>query len=118
MDGTWSRENLAFQGATTLDRQGFRSMAMEDRKTGAIVSLTEYIDVAFPGSDPQGQLMRRHMRRMDSAMCKYLWEDVPYIWLRRTLQFISVPLCLARMAWSTLQSFWESHHMRRAERTG
>ena len=58
---------------TAIEPYGRRSLAFRRGDIGEFTTLTEHMERSMPG--PEDTLIRRHFRRLDEAMCWYLFED-------------------------------------------
>lgn len=98
-----------FKSAIAPD--GDRSMAYIRCDPGEPTTAAESWEQSMPG--PDNLVMRRHVRRMDKAMCWFFFENWRSGRVRSILQFVCLPLLIIRIGASYLRFGWELRQQRR-----
>ena len=90
---------------TAHDSKGRRSLLLRRDATGGLMTWAEEVDRTMPGAEHA--IVRKQFRRIDGAVCWYLFEDWRSSWVRTSLQIVSLPILLLRLGFDYLRFRWE-----------
>ena len=109
-------EDLIPLWQSAIDSSGRRSLAFRRGDTGELTTWSEIYERNMPS--PEEALMRRYFRRLDGAMCWFLFEDWKYGWARSLLQFFCLPLLFPILGYIDLRTRWDIWRQPPEERHG